>query len=46
MVGDLLYFIHPEVKRECIGLIKKNWKKVESKYAIEAFRFLERNINL
>ena len=26
MGGDLLYFIDPEVKRECIGLLKKRKK--------------------
>ena len=43
MDEDVLDFIDPRVKRECLQLLP-NPKKVESKNAIEAFRFLKRNI--
>ena len=45
MDGDLLDIMDSEVKSECIGLLQ-NPEKVESDKAIEAFRFLKRNINL
>lgn len=45
MDGDLLDFMDPEVKRECKDLLQ-NPEKVESKNAVEAFRFLKRNVNL
>ena len=40
---DVLDFIDPRVKRESLQLLP-NPEKVESKNAIEAFRFLKRNI--
>ena len=40
---DVLDFIDPRMKRECLTLLP-NPEKVESKNAIEAFRFLKRNI--
>ena len=43
MDEDVLDFIDPRVKRECLQLLP-NPEKVESKNAIEAFRFLKRNI--
>ena len=43
MDEDVLDFIDPRVKRECLQLLPKP-EKVESKNAIEAFRFLKRNI--
>ena len=43
MDEDVLDFIDPRVKRECSELIS-NPERVESKNAIEAFRFLKRNI--
>ena len=43
MDEDVLDFIDPRVKRECLQLLP-NPEKVESKNAIEAFWFLERNI--
>ena len=45
MDGDLLDIMDSEVKSECIGLLQ-NPEKGESNKAIEAFRFLKRNINL
>lgn len=42
--GDLLDFMDPEVNRECKDLLQ-NPEKVESKNAVEAFRFLKRNVN-
>ena len=39
----MLDFIDPRMKRECLQLLP-NPEKVESKNAIEAFRFLKRNI--
>ena len=43
--GELLDFMDQEVKRQCKGLLQ-NPEKVESKNAVEAFRFLMRNVNL
>ena len=43
MDEDVLDFIDPRMKRECLQLLP-NPEKVESKNAIEAFRFLKRNI--
>ena len=43
MDGDVFDFIGPRVRRECLQLLS-NPEKVESKDAIEAFRFLKRNI--
>ena len=43
MDEDVLDFIDPRVKRECLQLLS-NPEGVESKNAIEAFRFLKRNI--
>ena len=42
-VMDVLDFIDPREKRECLQLLP-NPEKVESKNAVEAFRFLKRNI--
>ena len=43
MDGDVFDFIEPRVKRECLQLLS-NPERVESKDAIEAFKFLKRNI--
>ena len=43
MDGDVFDFIDPRVRRECLQLLS-NPERVESKNAIEAFRFLRRNI--
>ena len=43
MNGDVFDFIDPRVRRECLQLLS-NPERVESKNAIEAFRFLRRNI--
>ena len=43
MDEDVLDFIDPRVKRKCLQLLP-NPEKVESKNAIEAFRFLKRNV--
>ena len=44
MDGDVFDFIEARVRRECQQLIS-NPERVESKDAMEAFRFLKRNIN-
>ena len=44
MNGDVFDFIEARVRRECQQLIS-NPERVESKDAMEAFRFLKRNIN-
>lgn len=44
MDGDVFDFLEARVRRECEQLIS-NPERVESKDAIEAFRFLKRNIN-
>ena len=43
MDGDVFDFIDPRVRRECLQLLS-NPERVESKNAIETFRFLRRNI--
>jgi len=43
MDGDLFDFIEPTVRGKCLQLLS-NPERVESKDAIEAFRFLKRNI--
>ena len=43
MDEDVLDFIDPRVKRECLQLLS-NPERVELKNAIEAFRFLKRSI--
>ena len=43
MDGDVFDFIEPRVKRECLQLLS-NPERVESKDAIEALKFLKRNI--
>ena len=44
MDGDVFDFIEARVRRECQQLIS-NPERAESKDAMEAFRFLKRNIN-
>lgn len=43
MDGDVFDFIEPRVRRECLQLLL-NPQRVESKNAVEAFQFLQKNI--